>query len=96
MLKKILVISFLLFNCIIIFSPNVNADELLESSTREETTLVDVSNVDSAGNDLEVQAHLESISNELLYLLILICFICLCVFLYIVLKALRFFNKNKI
>ena len=74
MLKKILVISFLLFNCIIIFSPNVNADELLESSTREETTLVDVSNVDSAGNDLEVQAHLESISNQLLYLLILICF----------------------
>ena len=87
MLKKILVISFLLFNCIIIFSPNVNADELLESSTREETTLVDVSNVDSAGNDLEVQAHLESISNELLYLLILISFICLCVFLYIVFKS---------
>lgn len=91
MLKKILVISFLLFNCIIIFSPNVNADELLESSTREETTLVDVSNVDSAGNDLEVQAHLESISNELLYLLILICFICLCVFLYIVFKSFTLF-----
>ena len=88
MLKKILVISFLLFNCIIIFSPNVNADELLESSTREETTLVDVSNVDSAGNDLEVQAHLESISNELLYLLILIC---LCVFLYIVFKSFTLF-----
>ena len=76
MLKKILVISFLLFNCIIIFSPNVNADELLESSTREETTLVDDSNVDSADIDSEVQAHLESISNELLYLIILICFIC--------------------
>ena len=91
MLKKILVISFLLFNCIIIFSPNVNADELLESSPREETTLVDVSNVDSAGNDLEVQAHLESISNELLYLLILICFICLCVFLYIVFKSFTLF-----
>ena len=91
MLKKIFVISFLLFNCIIIFSPNVNADELLESSTREETTLVDVSNVDSAGNDLEVQAHLESISNELLYLLILICFICLCVFLYIVFKSFTLF-----
>ena len=91
MLKKILVISFLLFNCIIIFSPNVNADELLESSTREETTLVDVSKVDSAGNDLEVQAHLESISNELLYLLILICFICLCVFLYIVFKSFTLF-----
>lgn len=91
MLKKILVISFLLFNCIIIFSPNVNADELLESSTREETTLVDVSNVDSAGNDLEVQAHLESISNELLYLIILICFICLCVFLYIVFKSFTLF-----
>lgn len=91
MLKKILVISFLLFNCIIIFSPNVNADELPESSTREETTLVDVSNVDSAGNDLEVQAHLESISNELLYLLILICFICLCVFLYIVFKSFTLF-----
>ena len=91
MLKKILVISFLLFNCIIIFSPNVNADELLESSTREETTLVDVSNEDSAGNDLEVQAHLESISNELLYLLILICFICLCVFLYIVFKSFTLF-----
>lgn len=91
MLKKILVISFLLFNCIIIFSPNVNAYELLESSTREETTLVDVSNVDSAGNDLEVQAHLESISNELLYLLILICFICLCVFLYIVFKSFTLF-----
>lgn len=91
MLKKILVISFLLFNCIIIFSPNVNADELPESSTREETTLVDVSNVDSAGIDLEVQAHLESISNELLYLLILICFICLCVFLYIVFKSFTLF-----
>lgn len=91
MLKKILVISFLLLNCIIIFSPNVNADELLESSTREETTLVDVSNVDSAGNDLEVQAHLESISNELLYLIILICFICLCVFLYIVFKSFTLF-----
>lgn len=91
MLKKILVISFLLFNCIIIFSPNVNADELPESSTREETTLVDDSNVDSAGNDLEVQAHLESISNELLYLLILICFICLCVFLYIVFKSFTLF-----
>lgn len=91
MLKKILVISFLLFNCIIIFSPNVNADELPESSTREETTLVDVSNVDSAGNDLEVRAHLESISNELLYLLILICFICLCVFLYIVFKSFTLF-----
>ncbi len=91
MLKKILVISFLLFNCIIIFSPNVNADELPELSTREETTLVDVSNVDSAGNDLEVQAHLESISNELLYLLILICFICLCVFLYIVFKSFTLF-----
>ena len=91
MLKKILVISFLLFNCIIIFSPNVNADELLESSTREETTLVDVSNVDSAGIDSEVQAHLESISNELLYLLILICFICLCVFLYIVFKSFTLF-----
>lgn len=91
MLKKILVISFLLFNCIIIFSPNVNADELPESSTQEETTLVDVSNVDSAGNDLEVQAHLESISNELLYLIILICFICLCVFLYIVFKSFTLF-----
>lgn len=91
MLKKILVISFLLLNCIIIFSPNVNADELLESSTREETTLVDDSNVDSAGIDSEVQAHLESISNELLYLLILICFICLCVFLYIVFKSFTLF-----
>mgnify|MGYP001394736794 FL=1 len=91
MLKKILVISFLLFNCIIIFSPNVNADELLESSTREETTLVDDSNVDSAGIDSEVQAHLESISNELLYLIILICFICLCVFLYIVFKSFTLF-----
>ena len=91
MLKKILVISFLLLNCIIIFSPNVNADELLESSTREETTLVDDSNVDSAGFDSEVQAHLESISNELLYLLILICFICLCVFLYIVFKSFTLF-----
>ena len=91
MLKKILVISFLLFNCIIIFSPNVNADELLESSTREETTLVDDSNVDSAGIDSEVQAHLESISNELLYLIILICFICLCLFLYIVFKSFTLF-----
>lgn len=91
MLKKILVINFLLLNCIIIFSPNVNADELLESSTQEETTLVDDSNVDSAGNDLEVQAHLESISNELLYLIILICFICLCVFLYIVFKSFTLF-----
>nr|DAQ31667.1 MAG TPA: Glycine rich protein family [Inoviridae sp.] len=91
MLKKILVISFLLFNCIIIFSPNVNADELLESSTREETTLVDDSNVDSADIDSEVQAHLESISNELLYLIILICFICLCVFLYIVFKSFTLF-----
>ena len=91
MLKKILVISFLLFNCIIIFSPNVNADELLDSSTREETTLVDDSNVDSAGIDSEVQAHLESISNELLYLIILICFICLCVFLYIVFKSFTLF-----
>lgn len=91
MLKKILVISFLLFNCIIIFSPNVNADELLESSTREETTLVDDSNVDSADIDSEFQAHLESISNELLYLIILICFICLCVFLYIVFKSFTLF-----
>lgn len=91
MLKKILVISFLLFNCIIIFSPNVNADELLESSTQEETTLVYDSNVDSAGNDSEVQAHLESISNELLYLIILICFICICVFLYIVFKSFTLF-----
>lgn len=91
MLKKILVISFLLLNCIIIFSPNVNADELLESSIREETTLVDDSNVDSAGIDSELQAHLESISNELLYLIILICFICLCVFLYIVFKSFTLF-----
>mgnify|MGYP004508237019 FL=1 len=91
MLKKILVISFLLLNCIIIFSPNVNADELPELSTREETTLVDDSNVNSAGNDSEVQAHLESISNELLYLIILICFICLCVFLYIVFKSFTLF-----
>jgi len=91
MLKKILVISFLLLNCIIIFSPSVYADELPELSTREETTLVDDSNVDSAGNDSEVRAHLESISNELLYLIILICFICLCVFLYIVFKSFTLF-----
>lgn len=91
MLKKILVISFLLLNCIIIFSPSVYAAELPELSTREETTLVDDSNVDSAGNDSEVRAHLESISNEVLYLIILICFICLCVFLYIVFKSFTLF-----
>ena len=94
MLKKILLINLLLLNCIIIFSPNVNADELPESSTREETTLVDDSNVNGAGNDSEdseVQAHLESISNELLYLILLICFICLCVFLYIVFKSFTLF-----